>query len=1044
MKKDKRQRKIKTKTGLGILALVIAIGVIALGYLTYRAVKVVQLSKQVDVQVDGSQKYKTVSSKKLWKQYETSDPADIITGNPDAKKQETAIVFAGLSESSETNEKILDYLKQAKIQATFAIPAARARENDGFIKELKKSGQKLAGNGLTGTETASLSAASLLGKLNLAQKTLGQESRQQVKQLYLPISNLSFFKMAQATGYEQVIVPKDSDLLDRTSFKTKTAVSTYVSHLTGQRIILVNLAQVKQPVHQEPTIVAAKPALDKQAILNDQKSTKNQELDVDQLTKDLLASLKKQKIPVVPLNQLGKKSLAEYMQDLLQKPAYAPVYRYSLTRKKEIAPVFRDVATAKQYQAIKKALKKDQATGSFFVDSQTPLSLVKQIKQDGYGVEISSQTGLLTKMTAWKYLSDNQERLTKEGISPKAYLLGKNDQVKAVRAAAYEADLIPVKAQTGNSKLESGYYYEFSGEKWDQNSKKKLDAFLQKAKKEKYQTVKISSLLSSQKIKSLPSRQIQTLRKQNNGKKSSYQKMVLTTEPALSLLFSNLSHGAADLDVGRIVKSRGGQATFAATYSELVDQNQEIETLLEEGHELALVYQPSSAFPATFKGTVDYLHNCLAYAKWRYDYQPKLVFLAPKNAKKGVLEAIKAEGMQAIGASQSLIKAKTNDSSDKTIKKNMTGISKIRFTRGGIEQINLGYYDQDEGASDGSSTVMGSMVKSILKAKLDAIAYHPNGKKKLAKASEYQLKNVTSLLNSKDKYAFNSKKSDLVLAGKNNLAKLHPYWKQFAYIQRHYLGSNFITSPVKMPGFDYWETNRLDQVGRLTNKKVLFLTFDDWGTDQSINKLLYVLKKHRVKATFFVLTQNVQNNSNLLRSIAEDGHEVASHSDSHTPLAIANKSYTRYHSLSKKQVKSIRKDLARSYAKLNKYVGDVKVDGKKALSLDFRPPTLEVSKNGLETVFNVGFKYAISGDVSTNDYEQKSFASLLNALKNGSPSSADDYQVTNGSVIVMHMLENAKYTAQVLDVMIPIWQKEGYKFATIDQYTKAYSQNWGK
>lgn len=92
----------------------------------------------------------------------------------------------------------------------------------------------------------------------------------------------------------------------------------------------------------------------------------------------------------------------------------------------------------------------------------------------------------------------------------------------------------------------------------------------------------------------------------------------------------------------------------------------------------------------------------------------------------------------------------------------------------------------------------------------------------------------------------------------------------------------------------------------------------------------------------------------------------------------------------------------------------------------------------------MGFKYAISGDVSTNDYEKKSFASLLNALKNGSPYSADDYQVTNGSVIVMHMLENAKYTAQVLDVMIPIWQKEGYKFATIDQYTKAYSQNWGK
>lgn len=137
-----------------------------------------------------------------------------------------------------------------------------------------------------------------------------------------------------------------------------------------------------------------------------------------------------------------------------------------------------------------------------------------------------------------------------------------------------------------------------------------MDAFLQKAKKEKYQIVKISSLLSSQKIKSLSSRQIQTLRKQNNSKKSSYQKMVLTTEPALSFLFTNLGHGAADLDVGRIAKSRGRQATFAAT----------------------------------FKGTVNYFHNCLAYAKWRYDYQSKLVFLAPKKCQKGRLRSHQGRG----------------------------------------------------------------------------------------------------------------------------------------------------------------------------------------------------------------------------------------------------------------------------------------------------------------------------------------------------------------------------------------------------------------
>ena len=134
------------------------------------------------------------------------------------------------------------------------------------------------------------------------------------------------------------------------------------------------------------------------------------------------------------------------------------------------------------------------------------------------------------------------------------------------------------------------------------------------------------------------------------------------------------------------------------------------------------------------------------------------------------------------------------------------------------------------------------------------------------------------------------------------------------------------------------------------------------------------MKKHHVKATFFVLTENVDKNPNLLRAIAADGHEIASHSNSHVPFATSKKS--AYHNLTAKETAAMREDLAKSYQKLNKYVGNVQVAGKKALSLDFRPPTLEVSKKGLEAVFDVGFQYAVSGDVSTNDYEPVSYTHL--------------------------------------------------------------------
>jgi peptidoglycan/xylan/chitin deacetylase (PgdA/CDA1 family) len=68
----------------------------------------------------------------------------------------------------------------------------------------------------------------------------------------------------------------------------------------------------------------------------------------------------------------------------------------------------------------------------------------------------------------------------------------------------------------------------------------------------------------------------------------------------------------------------------------------------------------------------------------------------------------------------------------------------------------------------------------------------------------------------------------------------------------------------------------------------------------------------------------------------------------------------------------------------------------------------------------------------------------LHDLKYESGKDDNDYKVTNGSVIVMHMLENAKYTAQFLDIMIPVWKKGGYSFARVDQYTAAYSRQRAK
>lgn len=66
-----------------------------------------------------------------------------------------------------------------------------------------------------------------------------------------------------------------------------------------------------------------------------------------------------------------------------------------------------------------------------------------------------------------------------------------------------------------------------------------------------------------------------------------------------------------------------------------------------------------------------------------------------------------------------------------------------------------------------------------------------------------------------------------------------------------------------------------------TDKKTAYLTFDD-GPSENTEKILEILKKHNIKATFFVITGEYNSkNLDLLKKINEEGHSIGMHSHSH-------------------------------------------------------------------------------------------------------------------------------------------------------------------
>ena len=65
------------------------------------------------------------------------------------------------------------------------------------------------------------------------------------------------------------------------------------------------------------------------------------------------------------------------------------------------------------------------------------------------------------------------------------------------------------------------------------------------------------------------------------------------------------------------------------------------------------------------------------------------------------------------------------------------------------------------------------------------------------------------------------------------------------------------------------------------NEKIAYLTFDDGPNEQVTPKILKILKKEDIKATFFVIGKNVDSHPEIVKQAYEEGHYIGNHGYSH-------------------------------------------------------------------------------------------------------------------------------------------------------------------
>lgn len=193
------------------------------------------------------------------------------------------------------------------------------------------------------------------------------------------------------------------------------------------------------------------------------------------------------------------------------------------------------------------------------------------------------------------------------------------------------------------------------------------------------------------------------------------------------------------------------------------------------------------------------------------------------------------------------------------------------------------------------------------------------------------------------------------------------------------------------------------------SKKMIALTFDD-GPNYNTSKVIDVLNKYDIKATFFVLGSRAINNKGILKKMADSGMEIGNHTYNHLLLTKYDENKIRseiedtsevIYSATKKRPKLLRP----SYGSVN---------------------------NKIKKVANMPI---IIWDIDTLDWKYHNSKRITSRVVN---------KVRDGDIILMHDIYSASLNA--LSNIIPILQDNGYEFVTIDElfYYKGISLENGK
>lgn len=186
--------------------------------------------------------------------------------------------------------------------------------------------------------------------------------------------------------------------------------------------------------------------------------------------------------------------------------------------------------------------------------------------------------------------------------------------------------------------------------------------------------------------------------------------------------------------------------------------------------------------------------------------------------------------------------------------------------------------------------------------------------------------------------------------------------------------------------------------------KNIALTFDDGPHPIYTPKILKILSKYNIKATFFIIGENVKYYGEVLNDIVKDGHELGNHTFSHKNIKNKNT-----------------EDILDEIKKCNDAI--YQACGVKTLL--FRPPGGIMADVCIANIDILSDYNIIYWSIDTHDWAHESPEKISNNVLKA---------IKSGDIILMHdFIGRNSPTPAALELMIPKLQEKGYNFVTVSE-----------